>query len=239
MTTGPVVEMTRVVKSYSALRPLRIASLSIAAAERVAIAGIDAAGAEVMLNLVTGASLPEEGEVRVFGHRTADIANGDEWIASLDSFGIVSDRAVLLEAATLAQNLALPLTLEIDPLSADTLERVQVLAEQCDIAAPWLERRAGDVPADVRARTHLARAIALGPQLLLMEHPTAALEESERARYGTVVARVCEARALTLLVITQDPVFASVAAHKTLTLQPGTGQLVAARRSWWRRTLVR
>ena len=236
MTAGPVVEISRVVKNYSALRPLRIASLSIAAAERVAIGGIDAAGAEVMLNLVTGASLPEEGEVRVFGRRTADIADGDDWIASLDSFGIVSERAVLLEGATLAQNLALPLTLEIDPFAAGTLERVQTLAEECDIAAAWLEQRTGDVPAHVRARAHLARAIALGPRLLLMEHPTATLAESERALFGAVVARVCEARALTLLAVTVDAAFASKAAHKTLTLQPATGQLVAARRAWWRRS---
>lgn len=239
MTTGPLIEITRVVKSYSALRPLRIAALSIAAAERVAVGGIDAAGAEVLLNLVTGASLPDEGEVRVLGRRTADIADGDDWIASLDSFGIVSERAVLLEGATLAQNLALPLTLEIDPLAAGTLEQVQALAEECDIAAAWLERRAGDVPPDVRARAHLARAIALNPRLLLMEHPTAALAESERARFGSVVARLCEARGLTLLAVTLDSAFASTAAQTTLTLQPATGQLVAARRSWWRRTLER
>jgi hypothetical protein len=72
-----------------------------------------------------------------------------------------------------------------------------------------------------------------------MEHPTAALAESERARFGLVVARLCEARGLTLLAVTLDPAFASTAAHTTLTLQPATGQLVAARRSWWRRTRER
>jgi ABC-type transporter Mla maintaining outer membrane lipid asymmetry ATPase subunit MlaF len=236
VTSEPLVEMAGVVKNYSGLRPLRIASLSIAAAERVAIGGIDAAGAEVLLNLVTGASLPDDGEVRVFGRRTADVANGDEWLASLDSFGIVSDRAVLLEGATLAQNLALPFTLEIDPLTAETRRRVQAIAEECDIAAAWLEQRAGEVPAEVRVRAHLARAIALGPRLLLMEHPTAALAQSGPAAFGTVVARVCQARALAMLAITLDSVFASIAAQKTLTLQPVTGQLTAARRSWWRRT---
>jgi ABC-type lipoprotein export system ATPase subunit len=239
MTTGPVIEVTGVVKSYAALRPLRIAALVIAPAERVAIGGIDAAGAEVLLNLVTGASLPDEGEVRVLGRRTSDIADGDEWIASLDSFGIVSERAVLLEGATLAQNLALPLTLEIDPLAAGTLQQVQALAEECDIAAPWLEQRTGEVPPDVRARAHLARAIALNPRVLLMEHPTAALAESQRARFGSVVARLCETRGLTLLAVTLDSAFASAAAQTTLTLQPATGQLVAARRSWWRRTRER
>ena len=232
---SPVVEMTAVVKNYSTLRPLRIASLSVARTERVAIGGIDAVGAEVFLNLVTGASLPDGGEIRVFGQSTAAVADGDEWLASLDRFGIVSERAVILEAATVAQNLALPFTLEIDPLTSETRVRVRALAEECDIAPAWIEQHAGDIPAEVRARIHLARAIALDPQLLLMEHPTAALAEEERAAFGALVARVCGARALTVIAITLDELFGSAAAQKTLTLQPATGQLVAARRSWWRR----
>ena len=231
----PVVEMTGVVKNYSTLRPLRIASLSVARTERVAIGGIDAVGAEVFLNLVTGASLPDGGEIRVFGQSTAAVADGDEWLASLDRFGIVSERAVILEAATVAQNLALPFTLEIDPLTTETRAHVRALAEECDIAPAWIEQHAGDIPAEVRARIHLARAIALDPQLLLMEHPTAALAEEERAAFGALVARVCGARALTVIAITLDELFASAAAQKTVTLQPATGQLVAARRSWWRR----
>jgi hypothetical protein len=43
---------------------------------------------------------------------------------------------------------------------------------------------------------------------------------------------VCEARRLTAIAITADEEFASRAAQKTLTLQPATGQLVAARRRW-------
>ena len=235
MTMPSIVEMSGVVRNYSGLRPLRIASLSVAPGERVVLAGIDAGGAEVFLNLVTGASLPDEGEVRVFGKLTAEVDNGDDWLASLEAFGIVSNRAVLLEGATVAQNLALPLTLDIDPLSAKTLTDVHALAAECDIAAPWLEQRAGDVPAELRARLHLAKAIALGPRLLLMEHPTAALDEPSRAEYGTVVARVCEQRGLTLIAVSQDAAFSASVAGRSLTLQPATGQLVVARRSWWSR----
>ena len=105
----PVLQITGVEKRYQSLRPLRIQELTIAAAERVAVSGFDAGAAEVLVNLVTGASLPDRGEVRVLGHRTADIVGGDEWLASLDRFGIVSPRGVLLEAATIEQNLAMPL----------------------------------------------------------------------------------------------------------------------------------
>jgi ABC-type transporter Mla maintaining outer membrane lipid asymmetry ATPase subunit MlaF len=233
MTVSPAIEITGVTKSYAALRPLRIASLAVAAGERVALSGIDSGGAELLVNLVTGASLPDEGEVRIFGRPTADIPDGDEWLASLDRFGIISERGVLLEGSTVIQNLALPLTLEIDPVPEEARQKVMALGIECDIPYDWLAQPVAAVPPAVRARVHLARALALGPAVLLLEHPTAAMPEEERATFGAVVARVCDARALTALAITLDMTFARSAAHRTLTLQPATGQLVSARRRWW------
>ncbi len=234
MTPPPVVEVSGVRKAYGALRPLRLQSLSVARAERVALAGIDAPGAEVVVNLITGASLPDEGEVRIFGRRTADVADGDEWLASLDRFGIVSERAVLLEGATLAQNLALPLTLEIDPLSLDTRARVETLAAESDIAPEWLEQVSGGLPPSIRVRAHLARALALDPELLLMEHPTAALRNGEGADFGRVLRRVSGARALTVLMVSMDAEFTAASADRVLTLEPGSGALRPARRGWFR-----
>src|SRR5439155_18799286 len=124
MAAAPVLRLTRVRKQYNALRPLRLNSLSIAAAGRVALSGLDAGAAEVLVNLVTGASVPDEGDVQVQGRSTSSIADGDEWLASLDRFGIVSPRAVLLDAATLRQNLAMPLTLQIDPIPDDAAATV-------------------------------------------------------------------------------------------------------------------
>jgi ABC-type transporter Mla maintaining outer membrane lipid asymmetry ATPase subunit MlaF len=238
MTAAPAVEIVGVTKSYGALRPLRIASLTVAAGERVALSGIDAAGAELLVNLVTGASLPDAGDVRVFGRRTSDIPDGNEWLASLDRFGIVSERGVLLEGSTVMQNLALPFTLQIDPIPETTVVQATALAVECGITPEWREQQVGRVPPAVRVRVHLARALALAPQVLLLEHPTANVPEAERAPFGAVVARVCDARALTALALTFDTAFAGAAAHRTLTLQAATGQLIAARaarRSWWRK----
>lgn len=229
-----VVRITGLRKGYGGVRPLRIQSLVIAPGERVAITGLDAAAAEMMVHLVTGASLPDEGEIHVFGRSTADVVSGDEWLASLDQFGIVTDRAVVLEGATLEQNLTLPFTLEIDPIGAETRDRVARLAQECDIAAEWLEKQAGTLPPAVRARTHLARAIALGPAVMLMEHPGAALSAAERGAFGSVVARVCETRALTTLVFTHDTEFAALVARRTLALNGATGELRPVKKGWFR-----
>ena len=72
------------------------------------------------MNLVTGASLPDAGSVDVFGHPTSAIADSTEWLAIVDRFGIVSDRAVMLEGLTVLQNLAVPFTLDIEPPSDES-----------------------------------------------------------------------------------------------------------------------
>ena len=93
----PVVDMSGVVKNYSGLRPLRIESLSVAESERVAIAGIDAAGAEVLVNLLTGASLPDAGEVRVFGRIDyIDVWNAERFAQKLDRESWTDADALLL-----------------------------------------------------------------------------------------------------------------------------------------------
>jgi ABC-type transporter Mla maintaining outer membrane lipid asymmetry ATPase subunit MlaF len=222
--------MLGVHKHYQALRPLRIAALSIVSGERVAISGLDAAAAEVLTNLITGATLPEEGEVRVSGTPTAAISSGDDWLASLDRFGIVSARGVLLDGVSLAQNLAVPFTLALDALSGDIRRRVESLAAEAGIPSNALETRLGDVGPDLRARVHLARGLALDPALLLLEHASAALPPESRVPFGADVARAADSRRIGLLALTEDRAFAAAAATRLLRLDAASGALRPWRR---------
>jgi ATP-binding cassette subfamily C protein CydCD len=232
---GTALEIAGVVKKYQSLRPLRVQSLVVAEGERVAVLGLDAAAAEVLVNLVTGAALPDQGTVRVLGRDTGSITTGDDWLASLDRFGIVSPRAVLIEGATIEQNLAMPFTLEIDPVPAGIASRIASLAADCGIAVAGsnLQQVVGTASPEVRARIHLARAVALDPALLLLEHPTAGLPEKTSAPFADDVARVLEGRRPAALAITQDRTFAKGVAHRVLQLQPATGALKPLRKGWF------
>ena len=231
-----VIQISSLQKNYGALRPLRIADLSVAPGERVALGGLDGPAAEMMVNLVTGATLPDEGDVQTFGSSTRDISDGEAWLASLDRFGIVSPRAVLLEGSTLQQNLALPFTLELDPVPAQVAERIAGLAAECGIAPEHLSRLGGELPAHLRARTHLARALALNPQLVIVEHPTAEVDEAERPALARDFAAAMQARRLAALILTLDVGFGESVAHRSLLLQPATGALVPwkVKRGWFR-----
>jgi ABC-type transporter Mla maintaining outer membrane lipid asymmetry ATPase subunit MlaF len=229
------LELAGVVKDYRGLRPLRIADLVVEAGERVAIAGIDRPAAEVFVDLVNGALLPDAGVVRVLGRSTAEITESDDWLAWLDAFGILTPRAVLLESSSLAQNLALPLSLDFDPMPPALRSQVEALAAEVELPADRLDRPIGDLPPETRLRAHLAKALALGPQMLLLEHPTLPLDGQDTRPFAATIRRVAEARRLTVVALTEDAAFADVVATRSYKLNGGTGALTSTR--GWRRFL--
>jgi ABC-type transporter Mla maintaining outer membrane lipid asymmetry ATPase subunit MlaF len=229
------LELAGVVKDYRGLRPLRIADLAIERGDRVAIAGLDRAAAEVFVDLVNGALLPDAGVVRVLGRSTAEITESDDWLNWLDGFGILTPRAVLLEASTLAQNLALPLSLDFDPMPAGLRVQVEALAAEVELPADRLDRPIGDLRPVVRLRAHLAKALALDPKIALLEHPTLSIEAEDVRPFAETVRRVAAARGLTLVALTEDAAFADIVATQAYKLNGGTGALTSTR--GWRRFL--
>lgn len=228
----PVIEITGLKKDYRGLRPLRLQQFTVKDGERVALSGLDAAAAEVFVNLLTGALLPDEGEVKVFGRATAAIADQTEWFASLDRFGIVTPRAVLLDSCTVRQNLALPFTIDFDDLTDEVRLRTEDLAREVGLPDDVLDAPLERTPQEWRVHLHLAKALAGRPELLLLEHPTLGVPTHAVGSFVHALERVANARRCTLVMITEDPDVARLAsAHHRV--QPGTGVLVNAR--GWRR----
>lgn len=224
-----VIEVAGLVKDYRGLRPLRLGSLRLSEGERVAISGLDVTAAEVLVNLLNGAIVPDQGQVRILGRPTTAIESESGWLEFLNHFGIVTPRAVLLPASTVQQNLALPFTLAIDELTPDVDRRTRELARLTGIDERWLEQVMVEAPASVHMRVHLARALALGPRILLLEHPTAQIAPTDVRAFATTVRDAALARRLTLLALTEDRAFADVVADRAYRLQPGTGALTSAR----------
>jgi ABC-type transporter Mla maintaining outer membrane lipid asymmetry ATPase subunit MlaF len=232
-TTSPLLDLSAVAKSYGGLRPLRIRELTVLPVDCVAILGLDQPMAEVFVNLVTGATLPETGTVAVFGHPTSAIADGTEWLAIVDRFGIVSDRAVMLEGLTVIQNLAVPFTLDIEPPSNESRTRAADLAKEVGLAESVWDTSVGTLSAPVRLCVRLARALALDPAVLLLEHPTASIDRPDVAGLGRRVRSVADRRGAALVVLTADEEFAESLGGRVVTLEGATGRLIARRARRW------
>jgi ABC-type lipoprotein export system ATPase subunit len=230
--TAALVEFAGVSKTYGGLRPLRIAELRVAAGEHIAILGFDQPAAEIFVNLATGATLPDAGEVRLFGRATSAILDGADWLATVDRFGIVSDRAVLLEQLTVVQNLAMPFTLQIEPPPEAERARAEAIARDVGLAESSWTRPLAALDAVAATRVRVGRAIALEPEVLLLEHATARVPREAVASLAADIRTVAERRGLAVVAATADEAFASAVASCVLTLDPASGRLKPRRRFW-------
>jgi ABC-type transporter Mla maintaining outer membrane lipid asymmetry ATPase subunit MlaF len=227
-----LVRLRGVSKDYRSLRPLRIAELDVTPGRSLALVGFDQMMAEVFVDLITGAILPDSGEVIAFGQSTSAIPDPNGWLAILDQFGLLTDRAVLVEQFTVEQNLALPLSIAVDELSPDVRGRVGELATEVGLASE-LRRQAGVLAPGARARIRLGRALALAPKVLVAEHPNATLSADDASTLAADIARIVETRGIASIVLTADQAFARAVAKDVLVLEPGTGALTPV--SGWRR----
>jgi ABC-type transporter Mla maintaining outer membrane lipid asymmetry ATPase subunit MlaF len=234
MSPGDVlVQVRKVTKDYHSLRPLRVEALDLRAGQTVALVGFDGMTAEILVDLITAAIVPDAGEISVFGQPTTAIADRTAWLQTLDRFGMLTERAVLVEQFTVEQNLAIPYSLSVENLSADLRERVARLANEIGFPAADLQKQSGVLPALGRLRLRLGRALAMDPAVLLAEHPNATLSAEEAQLFGADLKRIATARAMALLVLTADADFARSAADQVFVLEPATGTLKPL--SGWRR----
>ena len=220
-----LLEMTGLEKDYRTLRPLRIRQLTVRPGEVFSISGIDMLGAETFVHLVTGATLPDHGDVCLFGRNTRSITDADAWLKSLDGVGMITARGILIEAFSVLQNIALSLTLDVDPVDPRVLPQAGALARDAGIAAGLFDVPAGKVAPEIRMRVHLARALALGPLLLIAEHPSAVLPRESVAGFGADLGHAARARNLGLIAITADDSLAKAVGGTRLELVAATGEL--------------
>jgi ABC-type methionine transport system ATPase subunit len=227
-----LIDITGVRKHYGGLRPLRINALQLQPSERVTLRGLDAQAAEMLSLLITGAAVADEGTIVVAGRDTRDIATDTEWLVSLDLFGLVTSRAVLLDTLTLEANLALPFTLSIDPIPEEVRRAVAALADEVGLGRERLSASVHSLSAADRVRVHLARALAVSPQVLIVEHVTAALEPADATSLGQTLVNIADDRNLAWIAISEDEAFVQALGGTVLALEPGSGDVKPFTAGW-------
>lgn len=228
-----VLDITGVVKDYRGLRPLRVDRLSLAPGEQLAVLGMDEPSAEMMTTLVTGATLPDSGSIRVLGTATSDIANTDAWLQLVDRIGLVTNRAALLDMLSVIQNLAMSFTLEIEPPPADVRLRAAALATEVGLPESVWDVPVGGLDGAARTRVRLGRALAFNPAMLLLEHPTGDVERVAVPGLATDIQALVARRTLASLALTADIEFADAVGARVMDWNPATGTLRPRRQRWW------
>ncbi len=213
---------------------IRVDHLTLPAGETLAVIGLTEAVAEVLLHHLTGRFLPDAGEIRLFGVRTADIHHEDEWFPLLRRIGLYDPRLPLMEEWPVRVTLIATFAMDWStPLDAQCEREIAALARRVGLSAADLDRPMQLADDRIRMRIHLARAIAFRPDWLILFYPTERLAEPIRIEFGRLIRKIC--RDMAVLWFTRDERLAAWVCDRVVHLDPHTGTVQERfRRRRWR-----
>jgi phospholipid/cholesterol/gamma-HCH transport system ATP-binding protein len=202
-TQGPAIEVEGLVNAFGDNVVHDHLDLTVERGEVMGVVGGSGAGKSVLLNSIIGLRSPQEGVVRVFG-QDLETASRRRWGAINRSWGVLFQQGALFSNLTLMENVAAPL------FEHTTLSRKEIYElANLKIALVGLEASAGALkPAELsggmRKRAGLARALALDPELLFLDEPTAGLDPTSARGVDELVLQLREQFGLTIVMITHD-----------------------------------
>ena len=179
-------------------------SLKVRRGEILGVVGGSGTGKSVLMRSIIGLQIPEAGEVRVFGKDTIG-AEPDEEAAVRSRWGVLFQGGALFSTLTVAENVEVPLKQfypELDPELRHEIARYKVVMSGLpeDAASKFPSELSGGM----RKRAGLARALALDPELLFLDEPTAGLDPIGAAAFDTLTRELQETLGLTVFLITHD-----------------------------------
>ena len=177
--------------------------LDVQRGEVLGVVGGSGSGKTVLLNSIIGLKEPEGGTVKLFGYDRADLTA--EQSSEIERrTGVLFQQGALYSALSVIENVATPLV-EHTRLPKDVIRE---LAEM-KIAMVGLKPEAhhlkpAELSGGMRKRVGLARALALDPELLFLDEPTAGLDPIGAGAFDELIRRLSDDLGLTVFMITHD-----------------------------------
>ena len=178
--------------------------LDVRRGEILGVVGGSGTGKSVMMRSIIGLQRPDEGEVRVFGEPMLD-RDEAELQGIRKRWGILFQGAALFSTLTVAENVQVPLREFYPRLSEKLLDEIAAYK----IVMVGLSPDAGpkfpaELSGGMKKRAGIARALALDPDLLFLDEPTAGLDPIGAAAFDQLIVDLREQLGLTVFLITHD-----------------------------------
>ncbi len=208
----PYLEIKGASKRFGAHEVLTDINLEVEQGEFVAIVGYSGAGKTTLMSLILGLQFPDEGTVTLEGKKVT---------------GPGPDRAIVFQNYSLLPWLSVKenIALAVDAVFPHwtPAQRTTHVAEQIAMVnlTPATDKVPGELSGGMRQRVSVARALAMKPEVLLLDEPLSALDALTRANLQDELNRICQEEKKTVILITNDPDEAILLADRVIPLTAG------------------
>jgi phospholipid/cholesterol/gamma-HCH transport system ATP-binding protein len=199
----PLVEVRGLVNRFGTQTIHQNLDLDIHRREILGVVGGSGTGKSVLLRSIVGLRRPTEGQIKVFGQDLQTLGADDRSRVER-RFGVLFQRGALFSSLTVTENVALPL-IEHAGLTRNEAEHLAGMK----LALAGLPPNAGQkFPSELSGgmvkRAALARALALDPDILFLDEPTAGLDPIGAAAFDELIQTLRDALGLSVFLVTHD-----------------------------------
>ena len=178
--------------------------LKVRKGEIIGVVGGSGTGKSVLMRSIIGLQFPDEGDIEVLGRNITD-AEPDEEIGVRSRWGVLFQGGALFSTLTVGENVEVPLKQFHPELSDHLREEIAHFKVQLSgLPESAVDKYPSELSGGMKKRAGLARALALDPELLFLDEPTAGLDPIGAAAFDALTRELKETLGLTVFLITHD-----------------------------------
>jgi len=177
--------------------------LDVRRGEILGVVGASGTGKSVLLRTIVGLNTPEQGSIRVLGTNLQK-ASAEQRGEIERRWGVMFQSGALFSSLSVAENIEVPLRehLDLDEQLRNALAQMKV--ELVGLDPDAADKLPAEISGGMRKRAGLARALALDPEILFLDEPTAGLDPIGAADFDQLLLELQRSLGLTVLLVTHD-----------------------------------